>query len=151
MSSIFGLNLLKNVSRCASLRIKPNYIRFISTSKKNRDTATVTNEVQDNPVCEVDKKKNWISYGFSVTDYDEDRHFMHMILFMGVTVIFCFGGMLLAYRPDDLGRDWAQREAFLELRRREKLGLPLVDPDYIPANKIILPSDEELGDTEIVI
>lgn len=48
-------------------------------------------------------------------------------------------------------RDWSQREAFLELRRREQLGLPLVDANLIDVSKIELPSDEELEGTEIVI
>ena len=47
--------------------------------------------------------------------------------------------------------DWVAREARLELHRREKLGLPLVDKNYIDPAKIELPSDEELGDTEIII
>lgn len=47
--------------------------------------------------------------------------------------------------------DWAQREAYLELERRQKEGLPLVDPDYIKADSIALPSDEELRDAEIII
>ena len=42
-------------------------------------------------------------------------------------------------------RDWCQREAYLEIARREALGLPLVDPDYIPPEKMLLPSDEELA------
>ena len=41
-------------------------------------------------------------------------------------------------------RDWCQREAFLEIARREALGLPIIDPDYIPPEKMLLPSDEEL-------
>ena len=41
-------------------------------------------------------------------------------------------------------RDWSQREAYLEIARREALGLPLIDPDYIPPEKMLLPSDEEL-------
>ena len=32
----------------------------------------------------------------------------------------------------------------MEMARREALGLPLVDPDYIPPEKMLLPSDEEL-------
>lgn len=48
-------------------------------------------------------------------------------------------------------KDWTQREAYLQLHRREKLGLPLVDKNYIDPAKIELPSDEELGDTDIVI
>jgi len=47
--------------------------------------------------------------------------------------------------------DWTQREAFLELRRREAAGLPLIDCNYIEASKITLPSDEELGSTEVII
>lgn len=47
--------------------------------------------------------------------------------------------------------DWYQREAFLELRRREAAGLPLIDGNLVEPSKITLPSDEELGNTEIVI
>jgi hypothetical protein len=39
----------------------------------------------------------------------------------------------------------------LELARRESAGLPLVDPDYVPVANIKLPSEEEIGDMEIVI
>uniref|UniRef100_A0A7R9JS95 NADH dehydrogenase [ubiquinone] 1 beta subcomplex subunit 11, mitochondrial n=1 Tax=Timema genevievae TaxID=629358 RepID=A0A7R9JS95_TIMGE len=58
---------------------------------------------------------------------------------------------IFAYVPDFQLRDWAQREAFLELRRREQLGLPPIDRNLIDPEKIILPTDEELGDTEIII
>jgi len=37
------------------------------------------------------------------------------------------------------------------LARREKSGEPLVNPDFIPVDRISLPSDEEIGDMEIVI
>jgi hypothetical protein len=47
--------------------------------------------------------------------------------------------------------EWCYREAHLELARREQAGLPLVDPDYIPASQVKLPTDEELGDMDIVI
>jgi hypothetical protein len=39
----------------------------------------------------------------------------------------------------------------LELARREKAGEPLVSPDYVSVSQIKLPSEEELGDMEIVI
>lgn len=48
-------------------------------------------------------------------------------------------------------KHWIQREAFLELRRREAEGLPLVDRDLVPAHTVELPTDEELGDIEIII
>lgn len=56
-----------------------------------------------------------------------------------------------AYLPDFNLRDWSVREALIELRRREAAGLPLIDANLIPPERIVLPSDEELGDTEIVI
>ena len=51
------------------------------------------------------------------------------------------------------GRDWAQREAFLEMARREKAGLVYIDPDFLPKEKVLaqIPSEEELGDTEIIV
>lgn len=150
MPSLASMSVLRNVSRIVPIICKPQ-ARLISTSKKNRDTATVTTDMEEKTVCEVDKRKNWVSYGFSVDDYEEDRFHMHVVCFSGISLMFCVGGFLLIYRPDDLGKDWAQREAYIQLRHREKLGLPLIDPDYIPEDKIILPSDEELGDTEIVV
>jgi hypothetical protein len=49
--------------------------------------------------------------------------------------------------------DWHRREAFLELARREQLGLPLVDRNLVDPDKVMkqLLSDEELGDTDIII
>ncbi|VDK21048.1 unnamed protein product [Taenia asiatica] len=48
--------------------------------------------------------------------------------------------------------DWARREAFLELERRRKLGLPLVDPNLIPPERVKLPPKEELGpDFKIIL
>ena len=48
-------------------------------------------------------------------------------------------------------RDWSQREGYLELARREKEGLPLVDGNLIDPEKIELPSDEELGNFDIIV
>jgi len=46
---------------------------------------------------------------------------------------------------------WQKREALLEIERRERLGLPYIDANYIDPNKIYLPSDEELGDFDIIV
>ena len=48
-------------------------------------------------------------------------------------------------------RAWEKREALLEIARREKLGLPLIDPNFVDPSKIHLPTDEELGDFDIII
>ena len=48
-------------------------------------------------------------------------------------------------------KDWGQREAYIQLAERERENKPLIDPNYISPDKITLPSDEELGDTDIII
>lgn len=96
-------------------------------------------------------KRKWVSYGFDKTDEALDRHSMHQIMFVGITLVMVLGGTVMAYTPDPVGKDWAQREAYLRLRYREENGLPLIDPNLIDPAKITLPSDEELGDTEIII
>uniref|UniRef100_A0A183FDN0 NADH dehydrogenase [ubiquinone] 1 beta subcomplex subunit 11, mitochondrial n=1 Tax=Heligmosomoides polygyrus TaxID=6339 RepID=A0A183FDN0_HELPZ len=57
-------------------------------------------------------------------------------------------------RPDwPMGREWALREAHLEIARREKAGLPLISPDLVPRERVLasLPADEELRDFDILI
>lgn len=50
-------------------------------------------------------------------------------------------------------KDWSYREAYIEIARREKYGLPYISKDYIDPEKVAatLPSDEELGDFQIII
>lgn len=36
---------------------------------------------------------------------------------------------------------WAQQEAQIALRERREAGLPLIDPDFVPRDKIILPNE----------
>ncbi|XP_970004.1 NADH dehydrogenase [ubiquinone] 1 beta subcomplex subunit 11, mitochondrial [Tribolium castaneum] len=120
--------------------------RLVSTSKKTNETA-----VADAVKTEKVEHKNWVSYGFDAKGKESDRTAMHSIMFASVTLCLVCGGYFMMYAPDYNLKDWSQREAFLELRRREKMGLPLVDPNLIDPAKIQLPSDEELGDTEIII
>lgn len=101
--------------------------------------------------AEKSVKRKWVSYGFSSKDEAEDRHALHQTMFVCVTICFVLGCTVMAYLPDVRNKDWAQREAYLRLRYREEHGLPHVDRNYIDPSKIILPTDEELGDTEIII
>jgi NADH dehydrogenase (ubiquinone) 1 beta subcomplex subunit 11 len=125
-------------------------IRLISTSKKNRETVGVAETIGKSESTTV-AKKNWVSYGFDFKNEEADRNAMNATFFFSITLCIVFGGFVWAYYPDVLLRDWAQREGYLELRRRETQGLPLIDRNLIDPSKIILPSDEELGDTDIVI
>ncbi|XP_045623880.1 NADH dehydrogenase [ubiquinone] 1 beta subcomplex subunit 11, mitochondrial [Procambarus clarkii] len=136
---------------------RPNAVRVvgISTSKKNKDTITIADTLveQEKSKTEtaVPTSKNWISWGFSYESETEDNTLMHLSFLFGVTLCLVTTGFYWAYLPDYRMVNWAQREAYLELRRREELGLPLIDPNLIDAEKMDLPSDEDLGSTEIVI
>ncbi|XP_050031032.1 NADH dehydrogenase [ubiquinone] 1 beta subcomplex subunit 11, mitochondrial [Dermacentor andersoni] len=129
----------------------------ISTTPKNKEvpTATVPDTVGKPPVTAADfadtKPRYWISYGYSTEDYHEDSDAHHTIMFTGLSLVVCGAVIAFAYAPDFKNVDWIEREAHLELERREKLGLPLVDPNLIDPSRIVLPSDEELGDFEIVL
>ncbi|KAJ8913619.1 hypothetical protein NQ315_013441 [Exocentrus adspersus] len=125
--------------------------RFVSTSKKNNETATADVCKAAATTTKPAAQRDWISYGFDEENKEDDRSAMHSLMFASVTLCIAVIGFFLAYMPDYNNRDWAQREAFLELRRREQNGLPLVDPNFIDPAKINLPSDEELGDMEIII
>lgn len=137
-----------NANRLILQRIRPVLQRrLVSTSKKNNDTVVAD-------ACKTTAKaeeKNWVTYGFDWKSKSGDRHAMHSLMFASITLCIVLGGFVWAYAPDYNLRDWAVREAFLELRRREAAGLPLVDPNFIPIDQIVLPTDEELGDTEIII
>ncbi|XP_026757723.1 NADH dehydrogenase [ubiquinone] 1 beta subcomplex subunit 11, mitochondrial [Galleria mellonella] len=143
MAAIIKLRHIPVMQRCVWNHMNRT-IRNISTSKKNSDTATTA--------CDTSEKdKNWVSYGFDYTSKEEDTNAHHSSFFFSVSLCLVFGGFLWAYSPDMHMRDWTQREAFLELRRREKAGLPPIDPNYINPKSVKLPSESELADVEIII
>ncbi len=53
--------------------------------------------------------------------------------------------------PDKNLEDWAHREAYIVLREREAKGLEPISRDLIPAEEVVLPDDEELGDAPVMI
>lgn len=95
--------------------------------------------------------KPWVSFGFDRDDQQADRQTAHICFFVTVSLCMVFGVLGMGYIPDPLLRDWAQREAYIQLRYREENGLPLIDPNLIDPAKIKLPSEEELGYTEIIV
>ena len=117
--------------------------RAVSSTPKKDETATDLPHAVNN--------KTWVSYGFDHTDEYRDRHFMHQSFFFGISVLLVGGAFLMAYMPDPTLRDWAQREAYLQLRRREENGLPLIDPNLIDPSKFALPSEEEIKNVELII
>lgn len=123
--------------------LKPRTSRNINTSSKK--TSSTTAEAGSA------KKKNWVTYGFDQTHEFIDRLSMHSSFFMGYSLCIIAGGLYWLHAPDPRLQEWAQREGYLELRRRERLGLLPIDPNYFDPATITLPTDEELGDTPIII
>ncbi|KAJ8722722.1 hypothetical protein PYW07_003902 [Mythimna separata] len=141
MAALIKLRQLPVIQRC----IWTHFSRNISTSKKNSDSAATASS----PASEKDK--NWVSYGFDYYSKEEDTNAHNASFFFSVTLCLVFGGFLWAYSPDTHLRDWAQREAFLELRRREKAGLRPIDPNFIDPKLMKLPKEADICDVEIII
>lgn len=149
----FNFSLLRRIP-CALQRKMPNVaVRSISTSNKKDDTTTIAepNTTQEDITSVPKKKKFFYDYGFGGESEMEEKVTMHFTFFIYVTLGLAVPFFYFTYRPKFYNQDWAFREAFLELRRREELGLPLIDPNYVDPATIYLPSDEELGDTEIIV
>lgn len=94
---------------------------------------------------------HWLSYGFDVIDKYNDRAYTHAFFFLLVTCVLFGYSAIFYYYPDVKLDSWAQREAYLELARRSRLPGPIIDRNYVPPELINLPTDEELGDMEIII
>ncbi|KAL1452259.1 hypothetical protein WDU94_006548 [Cyamophila willieti] len=155
MAGLIGLRLLNKLpktSYCLQTRTIPSISRWISTSNKKSDVTTTASTTTSAEACEVKhEKRHWQSYGFDETNELNDLNAMHSHGFFMISIGLCLSIFILAYRPEVNLHDWSQREAFLELRRREKLGLPPIDPYYVDPATIVLPTDEELGDTPVII
>jgi len=95
--------------------------------------------------------KHWVSYGWCENDIERDRTFMHFLFFTYCTLFFWVMSFFFYYCPHSNLSDWAMREAFIRVAEREANGLPYIDKDLVPMDRIVLPSDQELGDTEIII
>merc|ERR1712110_1394869 len=125
-----------------------NQMRFISTSKNDKNVGASIETIEK---TDENEEENYTSYGYAPGDRDEDWFHHHYISFMVFTMTFFSVGFLFVYRPDPAFSDWCYREAFLQMERNERQGKPLIDCNYVDPASIELPSDEELGDTEIII
>lgn len=95
-----------------------------------------------------DRLGHWKSYGFDFADPKTDRYHANETVF-----IFCFSFFLWlwlwSYAPDYKLTEWARREAFLRTHKREALGLPLIDRNVIDPERVVLPTEEEIGNYKI--
>ncbi|KAL5288631.1 NDUFB11 family protein [Megaselia abdita] len=148
MSALMRLSnrsVLQNIVRQAVVS------RSIQTSPKNRETASIAAAPAAQKVKDETNSKNWVSFGFETKSESDDRNSMKASFFFSVTLCLVFGTFVWSYLPDPQLRNWAQREAYLELRRREKAGCDLISADYVDPRKVVLPSDEDLGSKKIII
>lgn len=136
------------------MRGLPKCIRPLSTSQTVNYAAGKApqyTEKTDFTVATVEKSKDWVSYGWDRQDKAHDRSSMKASFFISITFCMIIGGFVWSYLPDRQMIDWAQREGYLVLRQREQAGLPPISPDFVDASTVILPSDESLGSTNIII
>jgi len=136
-----------------NLMIQPCAYISKNADKKTTIAADMTpaTKLQDAVSTAAPAKKNWVSFGFSYTTEEDDLNNRNGIMFFMVTIGMVGTSFFLAYFPDYRLRNWYQREAYVELARREAMGLPQVDPNLIPPENFSLPSEEELEDFEIII
>jgi len=100
------------------------------------------------------KQADWMSFGYVWNDEYYDWAWHHTVMFFGYCVfMYGFGSALFYGRDWPDMHEWARRESYLELARREKYGYPYISPDYIERSKLEaqLPSEEELGEYPIII
>ncbi|XP_003739380.1 NADH dehydrogenase [ubiquinone] 1 beta subcomplex subunit 11, mitochondrial [Galendromus occidentalis] len=166
LSRMASMRLLGSASKSVlipkhKVEMSAALIRLISSSEKKTSSAVANrsfgrseemppNEIANPPrtpedfIDAVKKPRNWISYGYSYYDKERDADVYHATMFFLVSLMVVVGSAWIAYLPDWRQQDWALREAYLELARREKYGLPLVDKDLVPVDRINLPSEEFL-------
>ena len=155
MAALIRSNHIQLVRKLLSNSNKNTSLCLISTSPKNRETVSTALGQASAPAKSQNESKtvnkNWVSYGFDFRDKANDRSAMKGSYFFSVTLCIVWGTFIWSYLPDPQLRDWAQREGYLQLRQREAAGQELISPNYVDPSLINLPSDEELGDTEIII
>lgn len=86
---------------------------------------------------------HWKSTGMDFVSPVADKYYYHEMMFC-IIVFSMVTIFLYSYGPDYKLNDWARREAFLRLTKREALGLPLIDRNVVDPDRIVLPTEEEL-------
>lgn len=152
-----AMNRLLRLNTVSMLRgITRAPVRLIATEqKKNASSASTTQANTPTPTDFSEeahlKSKNWVSYGWDHKDKEADRNYMKTSFFLVITLSMVGFGFVLAYEPDRRMSNWAQREAFIVLRERELAGKDPIAANYHDPATVVLPSEEELGDVEIII
>ncbi|KAI6198361.1 Complex I-ESSS [Aphelenchoides fujianensis] len=100
-------------------------------------------------------RRDWLWFGQVAYDEHADWQRFHKLVFIAFTLGTAWLTFYLAVLLPDWprGKEWALREAHLELERRQKAGLPAISKDFVDPQRVLatLPSEEELRDFDILI
>ncbi|NXK70826.1 NDUBB dehydrogenase, partial [Sylvietta virens] len=80
-------------------------------------------------------------HGFSA-DPEADVLNMRAVFLAGISVAIVLGSVFVNYLPDYGLQQWARREAEIQVRERERRGLPLLTSDYYDPKRLALPPPE---------
>ncbi|NXX35985.1 NDUBB dehydrogenase, partial [Nicator chloris] len=95
---------------------------------------------EDEPML-VAQRKNPDYHGFSA-DPAADVLNMRAAFLAGISIAIVLGSVFLHYLPDYGLQQWARREAEIQVRERERRGLPLLTSDYYDPKCLCLPRPE---------
>lgn len=141
----------------ASLQKTPIAL-YSSTSKKVEQSEFVigkTTEVDPKRVQEIIEEgrrsydeqndinsPHYLTWGFDKDNF-VDLWSKRIIFFFGVSIVMVLGPVYFHYLPDVKNIKWTRAEAERVLRERREAGEPLINPDFVPRDKIILPDEDE--------
>ncbi|XP_072776544.1 NADH dehydrogenase [ubiquinone] 1 beta subcomplex subunit 11, mitochondrial [Taeniopygia guttata] len=89
----------------------------------------------------VAQRKNPDYHGFSA-DPDTDVLNMRAAFVAGISIAIVLGSVFVHYLPDYGLQQWARREAEIQVRERERRGLPLLTSNYYDPKRLPLPPPE---------
>ncbi|XP_072026792.1 NADH dehydrogenase [ubiquinone] 1 beta subcomplex subunit 11, mitochondrial-like [Amphiura filiformis] len=79
----------------------------------------------------------------------DDAYTSKVVLFSTLSITFVGIFFYCKYIPDLRQRDWSRREALRVMAEKEAAGETLlINPDFIPLDKLIVPTDEEMDAVE---
>ncbi|XP_033114614.1 NADH dehydrogenase [ubiquinone] 1 beta subcomplex subunit 11, mitochondrial-like [Anneissia japonica] len=88
---------------------------------------------------------DYVKHGFHEDPYS-DRIQSRLVFFGMISLAMVLGSLFIHYTPDPKGREWGRREAKVVLQERREQGLPLIDPNFCPPEKVFVPTDEWIAE-----
>ncbi|XP_066065044.1 NADH dehydrogenase [ubiquinone] 1 beta subcomplex subunit 11, mitochondrial [Chamaea fasciata] len=98
-------------------------------------------DAHDEEAMLVAQRKNPDYHGFSA-EPDADALNMRAVFLASISVAIVLGSVFVHYLPDYGLQQWARREAEIQVRERERRGLPLLTSNYYDPKRLPLPPPE---------